>query len=167
MGKAQFSDDPVMERLWDAVLKNKASAVAKELDANPGILAQHRAKSAVLLATAILVIGDKAKFSLAEPTDEVMAAMQKGRVVYDVLLRHGADVNGDPAAVSPLRQAVLTAYVPFVTELLERGADPSVAHPALGTLLHTLQTRMAKRDPAGAARDAALITLLRSKGAHN
>jgi ankyrin repeat protein len=79
------------------------------------------------------------------------------RRTFDLLLEHGADPNGDPAQISPLRQAVLVGYPPIVATLVARGADPAVAHPSFGTVLQLAQELV--DEEGGAAAEEILATL--------
>jgi ankyrin repeat protein len=103
--------------------------------------------------------GRKAKWNLANNASEAERAMVQHRRCFDLLLTHGAWVNGDPIRITPLQHAIDVAYIPFVEALLERAADPHVEDDG-ETVLDRVRQRGGKSSEYGKARDRQILALL-------
>jgi ankyrin repeat protein len=110
-------------------------------------------------------VAAKAKFTLREPTADILSAMESGRQLVDVLLAHGAETNAAPDRIAPLINAIDIGYKPFVEALLTHGADPNHVDEECGTPLQALSERSGRMNDFQKARDAELAQLLRAHGA--
>ena len=146
-----------------AVAQLAYDKVRELLEANPGVLtsdADDAAWSAELLVASINGLQSKARLhEVRTPAKVRDALVAEHRRTFDLLLAHGADPNGDPAQVSPLRQAVLVSCPPIVAALVARGADPTLAHPAFGTVLELAQELV---DEGGGAAEEQILATLRA-----
>lgn len=162
MAKSTSLDsNPAFVQLSQAVLKGDLGKVSRELEQRPGLLQEHPSESAQLLAIAIRTATKKAGGLDSDSSwAEVQTALKKERALVDLLIEHGADVNGEPERQSPLHQAVALGQPLFVEVLLARGAKPNVAHPGLGTPAQVIAKRKGRQSPEDAAADAAILRLL-------
>lgn len=145
------------------LLEVKPASVEKVLSASPGLLARNAQWSAEMLGLAMHGAGRKAKWNLAHNPPEAEQRMEEHRRCFDLLLAHGASVNGDPVRITPLSHAVDVGYIPFVEALLARGADPHVVDEEdedRVTVLDRVRQREGKSSEYGKARDRRILALL-------
>ena len=164
---AMPSDDPdqVLAKLQRAISKADARAVARLLERSPALLASRPGPSADLLALALRVASREARVTLLQPAEQARAALESQRAIVDLLLAHGASVDGDAQSRdhAPVAVAAMLAHPMFLELLLARGADPSTARGGLDAMSAVLQRRE-RRAPEHRSHDDAFIALLERHG---
>ena len=156
-----LDSNPSFAQLSQAVLKGDLKKVARELQQQPGLLQKFPSESAQLLAIAIRTATKKAGGLDSDNSwDEVQTALKKERALVDLLIEHGADVNGEPERQSPLHQAVALGQPMLVEALVAHGAKTNVAHPGLGTPAQIIAKRKGRQSPEDAKADAEILRLL-------
>jgi hypothetical protein len=158
--------NPEFVGLSKAVLAGRSQEVARELAARPDVLRRFPSESAQLLGLAVRAVAKNAGgFDVDSAWDEVQHALARESALLDLLIAHGADVDGEPHRQSPLHHAVAVGQPLLVDLLLESGSDPNVAHPGLGTPARIVEKRRGRVSAEAAAIDQTILGLLRARGA--